>query len=67
MRAFCFALICIFWPFALTAQERDVGFLAGLLEEQLSSAGREVRIDGFTGALSARATIERLTIADALG
>lgn len=67
MRAFCFALICIFWPFALTAQERDVGFLAGLLEEQLSGAGREVRIDGFAGALSARATIERLTIADALG
>jgi translocation and assembly module TamB len=67
MRALHLVLLCAFWPVALIAQERDVGFLVGFLEEQLSSAGREVRIDGFSGALRARATIERLTIADAQG
>ncbi|WP_212525794.1 translocation/assembly module TamB domain-containing protein [Actibacterium sp. MT2.3-13A] len=52
------------------AQEKprdDRGFLQGLLEDNLSSAGREVRIEGFEGALSARATIEELTIADDTG
>lgn len=67
MRLLQTLIILLFWPFALIAQERDVGFLAGFLEDQLSGAGREVRIDGFAGALSARATIERLTIADAEG
>lgn len=42
----------------------DVGFLAGLLQSYLSDAGREVRIRGFQGALSSRATIESLSIAD---
>ncbi len=57
----------LLWPFIAVSQERDVGFLAGFLEGQLSGAGRDVRIDGFAGALSSRATIERLTIADAGG
>ncbi|MFT4148851.1 MAG: translocation/assembly module TamB domain-containing protein [Paracoccaceae bacterium] len=51
-----------------TAQEReDRGYLAGLLEDNLSGAGRQVIIDGFQGALSSRATIDRLTIADDQG
>lgn len=49
--------------FAQTAEE-DRGYLQALLEDNLSGAGREVRISGFAGALSSRATIETLTIAD---
>lgn len=50
---------------AQSDQEReDAGFVASFLQEQLSSVGREVRIFGFAGALSSRATIEELTIAD---
>ncbi len=48
---------------AQTAQE-DAGFIVNFLQEQLSGAGREVRITGFEGALSARATMRELTIAD---
>ncbi len=42
----------------------DRGYLQAYLEDSLSGAGRKVRITGFAGALSARATIEELTIAD---
>ncbi len=49
------------------ATERDRGFLAGLLEDSLSGFGRTVRIEGFRGALSSRATFDELTIADAEG
>ena len=53
---------------AQEAQEReDRGFLAGLLEDNLSGAGRSVVIDGFRGALSSRAAIDRITIADDQG
>ncbi|MCQ0969191.1 translocation/assembly module TamB domain-containing protein (plasmid) [Paracoccus sp. TK19116] len=44
--------------------EDDRGFITRLLEENLSGAGRQVTLDGFRGALSSRATFERLTIAD---
>ena len=40
------------------------GFLTSRIENILSGAGREVRIEGFSGALSSRATIGRLTVAD---
>ncbi|MFQ6549614.1 translocation/assembly module TamB domain-containing protein [Aestuariibius sp. 2305UL40-4] len=51
-----------------TAQEeRDVGLIQGFIEENLSGVSRTVRIEGFDGALSSRATIERLTIADEQG
>ncbi|MDM7931629.1 translocation/assembly module TamB domain-containing protein [Tabrizicola sp.] len=49
------------------AQDSDQGFLAAFLEDSLSDAGRQVTITGFAGALSARATIETLTIADDTG
>ena len=45
----------------------DRSYIQAFLEDNLSDAGREVRITGFQGALSARATIEELSIADATG
>ena len=57
------AFLLLLVPFAAAAQD-DRGFLQGLIEDNLSSAGREVRIIGFEGALSSRATLEELTIAD---
>lgn len=51
---------------APTAQD-DRGYLQALLEDNLSGAGRQVRIFGFAGALSSRATIDELTIADDTG
>ncbi|MFZ5750541.1 MAG: translocation/assembly module TamB domain-containing protein [Pseudomonadota bacterium] len=50
-----------------TQSEADKGFLTRFLEDNLSGAGRTVRIDGFAGALSSRATFTQLTIADAGG
>lgn len=52
---------------AQTEEESDSGWLAGLIEDNLSSAGRSVVITGFEGALSSTATIRRLTIADTEG
>lgn len=49
------------------AQEGDRGVLEKFLEDKLSQAGREVRVEGFEGALSSQATLESLTIADADG
>lgn len=56
------ALLALAWPAAANDADRD--FLTGLLEDTLSDAGREVRVIGFQGALSSRATIAELTIAD---
>lgn len=47
--------------------ERDRDFLTRLIEDNLSGASRQVQIFGFRGALSSRATFERLTIADDIG
>lgn len=49
------------------AQDEDRGVLEAFLEDNLSDAGREVQIVGFEGALSGRATLESLTIADEAG
>ncbi|MFB2531650.1 translocation/assembly module TamB domain-containing protein [Paracoccus sp. p3-h83] len=45
----------------------DRGFITRFLENNLSSAGRAVRITGFQGALSSRATFDELTVADDQG
>ena len=50
-----------------TRSESDEGFLTRLLQDSLSDRGREVRITGFSGALSSRATFQQMTIADADG
>lgn len=44
--------------------EDDRGFLVRTLEDALSGAGREVRIEGFRGALSSTAALDEMTIAD---
>lgn len=51
----------------VAAQEGDQGYLAAFLQDSLSDAGRQVTITGFAGALSSRATIDTLTIADDTG
>ncbi|WP_210528854.1 translocation/assembly module TamB domain-containing protein [Rubellimicrobium arenae] len=48
-------------------QERDRGFLTGLIEDSLSTTARTVIIEGFEGALSSRATAASLTISDQEG
>lgn len=65
MRQFlAFVLCLILLPFAAPAQSDDRGFLTRFLEDNLSDAGREVRVIGFEGALSSVARIAELTIAD---
>ncbi|MCL4186002.1 MAG: translocation/assembly module TamB domain-containing protein [Rhodobacteraceae bacterium] len=49
------------------AQEDERGFLVRFLEDNLSGAGRVVHIEGFAGALSSRATIRQMSIADDAG
>lgn len=64
-------LLCLLLllPAGLAAQtdDSDRGFVQGLLEDALSGPGREVRIVGFAGALSSRATIEEITVSDRNG
>ncbi|MGB3314145.1 MAG: translocation/assembly module TamB domain-containing protein [Albidovulum sp.] len=70
MRRFWFALCLCLLPVLALAQEtsnEDRDFLTGLLEDNLSGAGRDVRITGFVGALSSRATFAEMTIADSEG
>lgn len=65
-----FALILyLFLPAVAFAQSgnADRDFLTALIEDNLSGAGRDVRISGFAGALSSRATLDEMTIADADG
>lgn len=52
-------------PFAARADDRS--YLTAFLEDSLSGAGRKVTITGFAGALSSRATMQQLTIADDQG
>lgn len=66
MRSLIAALLCLL-PLAALGQTDDRGWLTGRIETLLSDAGREVRIEGFAGALSSRATFDRLTIADEQG
>lgn len=42
----------------------DRGLLQGFIEDNLSTEGRAVRIEGFKGALSSEASLDLLTIAD---
>ena len=49
------------------AQDDDRGYLTRTLEEALGGAGRDVRIEGFRGALTSEASFDSLTIADEKG
>ncbi|MEO0502751.1 MAG: translocation and assembly module protein TamB, partial [Pseudomonadota bacterium] len=57
-------LAALCWPAVVHAQAAQI---EALLERQLSAEGRIVEIDGFTGALSAQAQMERLRISDDAG
>lgn len=61
------ALLLTIWPLTAVAQQSDKDFLTTFLEENLSGAGRVVTITGFTGALSTRAGMTEMTIADDTG
>ena len=69
MRRLIPALILLFWPLGLIAQVDDdgPGLLARFLQHVLSEDARQVRIRGFQGALSTRATVREITIADEVG
>ena len=68
MRALALSLcLACTLPGAALAQEDDRGYLTAFLEDNLSDAGRKITITGFEGALSSRATIARLEIADDAG
>ena len=66
MRFFLVSCLAVFYAFAAFAQD-DKTRLTRYLEDTLSGLGREVQIEGFRGALSSRATMDKLTIADAKG
>ncbi|NNF71085.1 MAG: hypothetical protein HKN02_02690 [Rhodobacteraceae bacterium] len=51
-------------PLTGFGQTDDRGLVQRTLEDNLSGEGRTVRIEGFSGALSAQASIDRLTVAD---
>ncbi|MDT8326120.1 MAG: translocation/assembly module TamB domain-containing protein [Roseovarius sp.] len=68
---FLFLLSCVFTllaaPLLAQSADEDRGYLQALIEDNLSGAGRTVRITGFSGALSSQATLETLSIADDVG
>ena len=45
----------------------DNGFIIRFIEDQLSTDTRRIRLRGISGALSSKATVERITISDADG
>ncbi len=65
MRRMVLALMLL--PLPAFAQQDDRGYLTAFLEDNLSGAGRTVTITGFQGALSSRARMQSLTIADGEG
>lgn len=65
MKRIATTVLLLFLSLVPAASEQDDrGYLQAFLEDNLSDAGRNVRIIGFEGALSSRATIQELTIAD---
>ena len=66
MKRFLVLALCAL-PMTAVAQEDDRGYLTALLEDNLSGAGRKITITGFEGALSSKAKIAALTIADDQG
>ena len=53
--------------FGASSNDDGQGYLTQLLEKNLSGAGRQVHITGFEGALSSKASLKTLTIADSKG
>ena len=48
-------------------EEEDNGFIVGLIQDQLSTEHRKIRLSGIEGLLSSAATVERITISDPEG
>ncbi|MGM0742697.1 MAG: translocation/assembly module TamB domain-containing protein [Pseudomonadota bacterium] len=73
MRIILIISLLAVWAGGLSAQDaetdtaRERGLLQAFIEDNLSGAGRGVRISGFQGALSSEASLEELTIADSDG
>ncbi len=61
------AALAVGLALAAPALADDRGVLETFLEDNLSGAGREVRVEGFRGALSSQAQVDLLTIADGSG
>lgn len=59
--------LCFCFATSAVAQDDDQGFLTRQLEEALGGAGREIKIHGFKGVLTSKASFETLTIADGTG
>lgn len=60
-------LALLLWLIPTLAAAEDKGFIASTLEQSLSGPGRAVTVSGFAGALSSKATMTELTVADASG
>ncbi|MGR3762001.1 translocation/assembly module TamB domain-containing protein [Roseobacteraceae bacterium NS-SX3] len=66
--AFSLAAALTAVPLAAQEAEEDAGgLLVDFLEDTLSGESRHIRVTGLEGALSSRATIEKLTVADEEG
>lgn len=62
------SFLLLLMPGCLWAQDtQDRGILEAFIEDNLSSADAQVDISGFRGALSSKAELDRLTIADSEG
>ena len=59
-----FICLVIALPALAQTEERDRGRIIAFLEDQLSTDGRNIRLDGFRGSLSGRAELDQLTISD---
>ena len=57
----------LLFPGLAAAQSDDRSYLTAFLEDNLSGIGRQVTITGFSGALTSKAAIDQMTIADADG
>ena len=51
----------------LQAADDDNGFIINLLQDQLSTESRKIRLSGISGLLSSQATVQRITISDQEG
>ncbi len=70
MRFVAFTLILLALAIPVRAQTEgadDNGFIIGLLEDNLSTETRKIRLSGVNGVLSSSATVERITISDPEG
>ncbi|MGR3572308.1 translocation/assembly module TamB domain-containing protein [Brevirhabdus sp.] len=66
MTRILFTLFLVLLPMTSFAQD-DKSRLVRFLEDTLSTSGRQITIEGFSGALSSRAKVAKLVIADDQG